>query len=195
MYTHSLLPPFPTPMHSSVDLGNEELLSPLDDPIVNCKWNDDDEDNGRRRRDDLALATNVKPTSSRGDLVIDSTKGKRKVHIEPEADDEDDDNGSNDDGGDDEGEDRRRGNSHNKNINNNSNGSGLKRQTPIVPDGSRIIKIPKDPRPTAPVLDDTSLRDLETAKKALQVKTDRRTVARSQCPSVCLCLYISEADQ
>ena len=158
-------------MLTSVDLGNEELLSPLDDPIVNCKWNDDDDNDARRRRDDSSSATSVKPTSSRGDLVIDSTKGKRKVHIEPEADEEDDDDGSNGDRGD-ESDDRRRGNRHNKNNNNsngNGSGSGLKRQTPIVPDGSRIIKIPKDPRPTAPVLDDTSLRDLETAKKALQV--------------------------
>ena len=136
--------------------GDEELLSPTDDPVVKCKWNDDDEDG---RGDDMTYGAGAKSSSGRADLVIDSTKGTRKVHIEPEEEDDDDDD-DNDDRG-------RSGNNHHH----ESKNGGRKRPTPIVPDGPRIIKLPKDTRSAPPVLDDTSLRDLETAKKALQVTT------------------------
>ena len=141
--------------------GHEELLSPTDDPVVKCKWNDedDDDDDEYRRRGENSSKFGAGAKPARGDLVIDSTKGRRKVHIEPEPEDDDDDN-ENGDGGGDDGEDRR----HGAHVN-----GGRKRPTPIVPDGPRIIKLPKDPRPPAPLLDDTSLRDLESAKKALQV--------------------------
>lgn len=115
--------------------GDEELLSPTDDPVVKCKWNDDDEDG---RGDDMTYGAGAKSSSGRADLVIDSTKGTRKVHIEPEEEDDDDDD-DNDDRG-------RSGNNHHH----ESKNGGRKRPTPIVPDGPRIIKLPKDTRSAPP---------------------------------------------
>lgn len=126
-------------------------MTPTDDPTVKCKWNEDD----AGRDDDYEFyGAGAKSTSERTDLVIDSTKGRRKVHIEPDEKDADED------------DDRGR---HGNNNHYGSSKNGGRRPVPIVPDGPRIIKLPKDKRSASPILDDSSLRDLESAKKALQV--------------------------
>ena len=144
--------------------GADELLSPPDDPIVRCKWNDDEDEDGvefGRRGDNSSFPTGVK--GDRGDLVIDSTKGRRKVHIEPEPEGEEEEDDDVDQGS------RRRDTDRHRLGHNNNHSNSNGRNKPIVPDGPRIIKLPKDTRPPPPLLDETSLGDLESAKKALQV--------------------------
>ena len=142
-------------------------MSPTGEPVVKCKWNDEDDDDERdyRRRSESSSKYGAGAKPARGELVIDSIKGRRKVHIEPDPEDDEDERDDDVDEGKENGHGRdlyqRRRDSH-------VNGGG-KKPTPIVPNGPRIIKLPKDSRPPAPLLDDTSLRDLESAKKALQV--------------------------